>query len=195
MYSKNPDEKLGWYESDFSSTLNLIHKTALDKAARILNIGAGSTHLVDELLKLGYANLIATDISKTALERLEKRLATDAVKFIVDDLTKPTILNSIEAVDLWIDRAVLHFFTKKEEQDIYFDLLKELVKKGGFVLLAEFSLDGATVCSGLPVFRYSEEMFIERLGADFQLIDSFSHTYIMPSGAKRPYIYTLFKRS
>lgn len=193
-YLNNPEEKLGWYETDLSPTINLISKTGLNKSAQILNIGSGSTTLIDELLKIGYSNLIATDISKFALKKLEQRLGEGKVRYIIDDLTNPINLMNIEPVDLWVDRAVLHFFTKISEQNIYFDLLKKSVKLNGFVLFAEFNLKGAIACSGLPVFRYSKEMLIEKLGSNFDLIDSFNHTYIMPSGAERPYIYTLFKK-
>jgi len=68
------------------------------------------------------------------------------------------------------------------------------VKNKGFVILAEFSLKGASACSGLPVHRYSKEMLTEKLGMEFELMDSFDYTYLMPSGAQRPFIYTLFRR-
>ena len=194
VYSKSPEEKLGWYETDLSPSLNLISEAQAHPADRILIVGAGSTRLVDELSKKGFLNLIATDISEVALENLRKRLGENKARFITDDLTHPTILKDIPSVDFWIDRAVLHFFTKEEEQNIYFDLLKTKVKKNGFVLLAEFSLDGATSCSGLPVHRYSKEILAKKLGKAFKLINSFDYNYIMPSGKKRPYVYTLFQK-
>ena len=193
-YSNSSDEKLGWYETDLTPTLGLISKTGLNKNARVLNVGAGSTTLIDELLSKGYSNLIATDLSEVALKRLADRVGEVNVECITDDLTNPSDLKNIVPVDLWIDRAVLHFFTEKNEQDIYFDLLKSKVKSNGFVLLAEYNLNGATVCAGLPIYRYSKEMLIEKLGMDFELIDSFDYTYIMPSGAERPYVYTLFRK-
>ncbi|RLD28574.1 MAG: class I SAM-dependent methyltransferase [Bacteroidetes bacterium] len=193
-YSNKPEEKLGWYETDLSPTLKLITKTGLNKSARILNIGAGSTTLIDELIKIGYLNLIATDLSEVALKNLKDRIGNRKVECIVDDLTKPTKLKNIASVDLWIDRAVLHFFTEKTDQDTYFKLLNSKVNKDGFALIAEFNLKGATVCSGLPIHRYSKEMLIEKLENNFELIDSFDYTYIMPNGAERPYIYTLFRK-
>ncbi len=194
VYLDSPDNQLGWYETDLSPMLKLLLKTDINKSSRILNVGAGSTTLVDELLKKGYSNIIASDISEIALRKLETRVGNDSVEFIVDDLMNPTQLKTIEQVDIWIDRAVLHFFTKEVEQKMYFDLLKSLVTVNGFVVLAEFNLNGAERCSGLPVHRYSQEMLDEKLGNDFDLIDCFNHTYLTPSGAERPYIYSLYER-
>ena len=195
-YTNSPEEKLGWYESDVSPTLKLIHKTGLPKDARILNVGAGSTTLVNDLLSKGFNNLIATDISDVSLIKLKKRLGSSQqeVEFIVDDLTAPTHLNNIEPVDLWIDRAVLHFFNEAEQQNQYFDLLRRSIRSEGFALLAEYNLDGATKCAGLAVHRCNKEMLQDKLGGGFKLIDNFNHIYTMPSGDLRPYIYTLFQK-
>jgi ubiquinone/menaquinone biosynthesis C-methylase UbiE len=195
VYLNKPEEKLGWYETDLSPALKLISETGLKKSSRILIVGAGTTTLIDSLLKEGYSKLIATDISEAALNKLENKHGSKIIRYIADDLSCPVSLLSLKPVDLWIDRAVLHFLFEKSEQDVYFDLLKSKVKPGGFVILAEFSLDGADKCSGLPVFRYSAEMLSERLGTDYTLIDSFEYTYINPSGGERPYIYTLFRKT
>jgi len=196
-YDKNATEKLGWYENKPEQSLQLIKKCELNKDAMILNVGAGSTTLIDELLKQNYTNLIANDLSSNALEKLQERLGSDKnkVKWIIDDLTFPTELTKLEnGVSLWYDRAVLHFFNGKYEQDAYFGLLRKLVKKDGFAIIAVFNLNGATKCSGLPVFRYDENMLHLKLGKDFELIETFNHTYTQPSGNTREFIYTLYKR-
>jgi len=195
-YINNPDEKLGWYETDLTPSLDMLNKTGLSSTARILNVGAGSTPLIDALLTRGYLNVLATDISEISLNSLKARLGNqkDKVEWIVDDITNPLSLNKIEPVDLWIDRAVLHFLIEPNEQNNYFTLLKKSIKQGGFALLAEYNLEGATKCAGLPVYRYSKEMLAERLGNNFELISSFNYDYTMPSGAIRPYVYTLFKK-
>ncbi|TNE77969.1 MAG: class I SAM-dependent methyltransferase [Bacteroidetes bacterium] len=193
-YLNSPEERLGWYETDPSPTLGLIEKAGLNSDAFILNVGAGSTTLVDELIRNNYQKLIATDISDVALQLLMKRVGTNRVEYIVDDLTAPDRLLQLDPVDMWIDRAVLHFFLEEHERSAYFELLKKVVKRDGFVILAQFSIGGAAKCSGLPVVNYNKEMLAENLGKDFELIESFDHTYIMPSGGERPYVYTLFKR-
>jgi len=196
VYLKSPDDKLGWYEEVPEETICLLDKCNLPPDAVILNVGAGTTILIEYLLLMGYTNIIATDISGASLSRLKQKIGSekDKVEWIVDDLTRPALLNSISPVDLWIDRAVLHFFITREDKKTYFDLLRSKIKKGGFAIFAEFSLDGATKCSGLPVHRYSTEMLAGNLGSDFELVGSFNHLYMMPSGAERPYVFTLFRR-
>ncbi len=197
IYSKKQVDKLGWYEKNPLPSLGLIARCNLSQDSSILNVGAGATRLVDELLELGYTNIIANDLSREALERLKSRLSgqtSGQVKWIVDDLINPSELKSLEPVDLWHDRAVLHFFTDDQEQESYFKLLKQLVKPGGYAIIAAFNLQGAPTCSGLPVFRYNKQMLQERLGNDYFLQEAFDHNYIMPSGDERAYTYTLFKR-
>ena len=195
-YTNSPTDKLGWFETDLSPTFDLLNKTMLSKTARIVNVGAGATTLVDKLVFDGYTNIIASDISKVSLDHLISRLGNGSkmVEFIIDDLTNPSELLNINPVDLWIDRAVLHFFNEPEEQDEYFSLLKKTIKKGGYAILAEYNLNGATKCAGLPVHRYSKEMLQNKLSDGFKLIDSFEYIYTMPHGDLRPYIYTLFQK-
>lgn len=194
-YDNKPIEELVWYETDLSPSLQLISKTGLDKSACILNVGAGSTTLIDDLLGKGYTNLIATDISDIALQGLNDRIGSnDSLDCIVDDLTSPVLLNDIDPVDLWIDRAVLHFFNDDADQKEYFKLINKKVKKNGFAIIAQFNLDGVKKCSGLDVCRYSKEMITEGLGKDFKLIEHFDYDYTMPSGDNRPFIYTLFQK-
>ncbi|MBE9489768.1 MAG: class I SAM-dependent methyltransferase [Bacteroidetes bacterium] len=195
-YSNNDITKLGWYEEDPNPSLQLIQKCKFSQDARLLNVGVGASSLIDELVNLGYKNVIASDISDAALEKLQARLGIkkDKVQWIVDDLTNPAKLSEIDAVDLWHDRAVLHFFTEEKDQDRYFSLLKRKVKQNGFVLISTFNTEGATKCSGLQVHRYNKSMLVDKLGANFKLVEYFNYTYTMPSGDTRPYIYTIFKR-
>ena len=197
VYNNATIERLGWYENNPKQSLDLIKECNLSKEAKIFNAGAGATTLVDELIKLGYQNIIANDISKPALENLAQRIGENEskkIRFIVEDLTNPTELLSLKDIDLWHDRAVLHFLTHKNQQKTYFDLLKKLVKSKGYVIIAEFNLDGAKKCSGLDVVNYDVKMIQQHLGTDFKLLKSFDYIYTMPSGDKRPYVYTLFQR-
>ncbi|MFO7674398.1 MAG: class I SAM-dependent methyltransferase [Lutibacter sp.] len=196
-YQKSPITNLGWYEENPTPSVELIESCNLPKEALIFNAGAGATTLISELLAKGYENIVVNDISAVALSELKSQLPAPmnaTVQFVVDDLTNPSELLKIKNVDLWHDRAVLHFFTEEKQQKAYFDLLKGALKPKGFVILAEFNLEGAKKCSGLDVFNYNEEMLHERLGTDFVLLKSFNYTYTQPSGNTREYVYTLFQK-
>ncbi len=193
-YSQTPNEKLGWYEDDHSPTFQLLDETTITSHSNILIAGAGSTTLVDALLAKGFSQLIATDISEVSLQKLEDRVGIGKIEIIVDDLSHPNKLSQIASVDIWVDRAVLHFLTESTDQTTYFDLLKSKLKKGGYALFAEFGLGGATKCCGLPIQQYENDQFQSQLGNEFELVSSFNHTYHNPNGDSRKYIYSLFKR-
>jgi len=195
-YANKDINKLGWFETSAEPTLSIIKQCKFNKDARLLNVGAGATILIDQLLELGFNNIIASDLSIESLKILQERLASkkNEVEWIVDDLTQPEKLLEIEPVDLWNDRAVLHFFTNPKDQETYFDLLKKIVNPSGYAIIAVFNTEGATKCCGLSVQRYNKETLEKSMGNSFKLIHSFNYLYTMPSGDTRPYVYTLFKK-
>ena len=191
------DEQLGWFEANPMQTMELVIACDLQKDATILNVGAGTTTLIDTLLEEGYTNIIANDLSDLALDKLKQRIKKSHnynLTCIKDDLTNPQKINKLQNIDLWIDRAVLHFFLTEAEQNAYFNLIQKIVSKNGYVIIAVFSLEGAQKCCGLDLKRYNLEMLQNNLGTHFKLIKSFNHTFINPFGGERPYIYTLFQR-
>jgi len=195
-YNKE-DEQLGWFEANPMQTMELVKACNLQKDATILNVGAGTTTLIDTLLEEGYTNIIANDLSDLALEKLKQRIRKShnyILTCIKDDLTNPQKINKLQNIDLWIDRAVLHFFLTQEEQKSYFSLIQKTVSNNGYVIIAVFSLEGAQKCCGLDLKRYNLEMLQNNLGTHFRLIKTFNHTFINPFGGERPYIYTLFQR-
>jgi len=195
-YNKE-DEQLGWFEANPMQTMELVKACNLQKDATILNVGAGTTTLIDTLLEEGYTNIIANDLSDLALEKLKHRIRKSHnynLTCIKDDLTNPQKINKLQNIDLWIDRAVLHFFLTQEEQKSYFSLIQKTVSNNGYVIIAVFSLEGAQKCCGLDLKRYNLEMLQNNLGTHFRLIKTFNHTFINPFGGERPYIYTLFQR-
>jgi SAM-dependent methyltransferase len=198
VYSKSEINKLGWYEESPEPSFDLIKKCTLNKDAVILDVGSGATTLIEKLLEQGYNNIIATDISDVALNNAKEQLNSEKaklVKWIVDDITNPEYLTEPGVKDLWHDRTVLHFLTEDNQRKGYLSTLKGLVKVGGFVIIAVFSLEGAKKCSGLDVVNYDHTMISEFLGDNFELMEHFPYLYIQPSGCERPYVYTLFRRT
>ncbi len=193
IYRKKNDQQLGWYEEDLSQTFKFLAKITQKTDAVTLVTGAGTSLLVDQLSAQGY-HLIINDISDAALDKLRQRISyADKHQWLCHDIAKP-LPNTITTVDLWIDRAVLHFLLSEEAIDRYFANIQGVVSKGGFVLLAEFSTTGASQCAGLKVHRYSLAEMQQRLGENFTLIAAEDYNYINPFGEVRPYLYALFQR-
>ena len=191
IFEKTKNEKLGWWESDASQTLNFIKDLSVNPNTNIFLAGAGTSILVDELVKIK-CNLILNDISKIALEKVKNKLLNKQnTKFFKYDLSKPFTNKDI---DIWIDRAVLHFLIKEEDIKIYFGNLKNNLKIGGFVLLAQFRVGGATSCASLPINQYSLNKFSEKLGDEFKLMKSKEVDFVNPNGDKKEYIYALFQK-
>jgi len=198
IYSKSEIDNLVWYEESPKPSLDLIKKCNLNKDSVILDVGSGTTTLIEKLLEDGYNNVIATDISDVALTQARENLKAEEAKFvkwIVDDITNPKYLTEIGTIDLWHDRTVLHFLTEKNQRKGYLSTLKQLVKVEGYVIIAVFSLEGAKKCSGLNVVNYDHIMISKFLGNEFELLKHFPYLYIQPTGGERPYVYTLFKRN
>jgi SAM-dependent methyltransferase len=196
-YTNTPTTQLGWYESKSLPSLRLIENCAVSKDSTIFDIGSGMSTLIANLLELGYQNLYAVDISDIALEKAKALLDKEQagqVHWIVDDITYPSTMFQFQNVKVWHDRAVFHFLTEEQHRQTYHSLLQKIVMPGGFVIMAAFAMNGATLCSGLPVQRYNTEGLQEFLGDEFKLLENFDYTYQMPSGDVRPYVYTLFQK-
>ena len=197
IYTNNPITQLGWYEAKPFPSVQLIERCAVPKHYPIVDIGSGKSTLISDLLELGYKNLYPIDISEVALEKakslLDKERAAQ-VHWIVDDITNPSTILQLQNAAVWHDRAVFHFLTEEQHRQTYHSLLQKIVMPGGFVIMATFAMDGATICSGLPVQRYSAESLSEFFGDGFRLVESSDYTYRMPSGDLRPYVYTRFQK-
>lgn len=197
IYTWLETDELGWYEEIPESSIKLLSKCDINKDEPILDVGAGASTFVDYLINQGFSNIIATDISEIALNKLKERLGKEkasSVRWIVDDMTQPIYIQNLRNIAVWHDRAVLHFLLEENQQNTYLSTLKKVIKKGGYVIIAAFSLKGAKKCSGLDVKNYDQNLLARFLGEDFRLLEYFDYTYCIPSGEQRPYIYTLFQK-
>jgi hypothetical protein len=195
IFTGADDSTLGWYENDLTKTLCLLDQIKQWQQATIFVSGAGTSTLIDELLTKE-TTLVLNDISSVALENVKSRIgdSKNTIHWLHQDIAQP-IDKPIPAIDIWIDRAVLHFLTEEKMIKGYFNNLKEHLSIGGYAIFAEFSHVGAKQCAGLTVHQYSIETLSARLGASFQLISHFDHLYINPRGDEKPYIYALFMKT
>ncbi len=194
IFSNTEDSKLGWYEKNVSQTFELLNQIPDWEKSTVFLPGAGTSVLVEGLLSRG-VKLVLNDISIEALNRVKGRLNDEGreIDWLCQDIAQP-VQGTIPDVDIWIDRAVLHFLTDEDDIKGYFENIKSTLKAGGHAMFAEFSRTGAPKCAGLTLHRYSIEELSERLGSSFKLVSHFDYTYINPYGDPRPYIYALYKR-
>lgn len=191
IFTNTEDNNLGWWENDFSQTLKFLNILNINSNTNIFLAGSGTSNLVDEFVNKN-CNLILNDISDIALIKVKNRLQKiNNIEFFQQDLSKPFRNKNI---DIWIDRAVLHFLLNENDISNYFENLKTNLNKDGFVLFAEFRKNGATSCANLKVNQYDLEEFSKRLGNEFELIKSEEYDYINPNGNKKEYIYALYRK-
>ena len=189
--TKEPNE-VSWYQEKPETSLNLISETGIEKNAKIIDVGAGASELVDNLLALGFRNITALDVSSNALNESKKKLGDRAnnVKWIVSDLRE---FETNERYDLWHDRAVLHFLTEEEDIKRYIELVRTYLKPKGYVIVSTFSVNGPKKCSGLDVKQYSEDS-MKTLFTGFEHIKSFEEEHLTPWGSSQIFIWGVFRK-
>jgi hypothetical protein len=178
IYEALDIDELPWQEEIPEPSIKLFSKCHINKYEPVLDLGAGASTFVDYLINEGLG-----------------REKAEAVSWIVDDITQPIYIQNLRDVALWHDRAVLHFLLEENQRQMYLSTIKKVIKKGGYVIIAAFSLKGAKKCSGLDVMNYDQNMLAKFLGEDFSLLEYFDYTFSMPSGKQRPYIYALFQKN
>jgi SAM-dependent methyltransferase len=112
IYTTKEPEAVSWYRAHLETSLALIERAAQSQSASIIDIGAGESTLVDDLLARGYENLTVLDISETALDVTKKRIGplAEQIKWFVADITQIELEPLV--YDVWHDRAVFHFLTR-----------------------------------------------------------------------------------
>jgi ubiquinone/menaquinone biosynthesis C-methylase UbiE len=80
IYSVKALNEVSWYREHLDNSLKLILQTDVKKDGEIIDVGGGSSTLVDDLLDNGFSDLSVLDISAKAIEKSRERLGTDAAK-------------------------------------------------------------------------------------------------------------------
>ena len=75
IYSTRAEAAIGWYQDDFGRSHELIQKFAPSEEGRIIDIGGGTSALVDRPIKHAFERMAVLDISQTALLKVQGRLA------------------------------------------------------------------------------------------------------------------------
>ena len=194
-YLSKAAEQVGWYESHLQTSLAMILRTGIGKAANIIDAGGGASTLVDDLLNAGFENITVLDIASTGLDRARSRLGERAatVQWIEGDVTCVDL--PINYYDVWHDRAVFHFLTEAEPRQQYVAHMRRALKPGGHLVIATFAPEAPPKCSGLDVVRYSIEQLQRELGTDWISHEHHKELHTTPGGVKQMYLYCRFQKA
>ena len=192
VYQTKASTDVSWYQPVPRLSLELIHTLGLSPEAALLDVGGGSSTLVDHLLKEGFTNITVLDLAAEALVQSQKRLgdAASRAQWIEADIT---VWQPSRRYDLWHDRAVFHFMIDPALRSQYIKVLKGALTPGGHVVIATFGPDAPTRCSGLDVCRYSAADLNAVLGPTFRFVRSEVEEHITPAGRTQQFLYGLWR--
>ena len=193
LWSKASPNEVTWFQESPETSINLIEATGVTRDARILDVGGGASTLVDGLLDLGYEDIAVLDISDSAIGHAKARLGSRSaqVSWTIEDVTS---FHADEPIDVWHDRAVLHFLTEQRDQDLYVQSLVESLAPTGHAVISTFALDGPKRCSGLEVLRYGPQEISALLNENFQLLETVHETHISPGEIEQRFTYFRLQR-
>ncbi|MCR4315382.1 MAG: class I SAM-dependent methyltransferase [Planctomycetes bacterium] len=193
VYASKSVDKLGWYRPTLDVSLAWIRELELPKDAKILDVGAGASTLIDNLIADGFTGVTVLDISSAAIEIMKSRFAENSasVEFIEADVTEIDL--GLDAFDLWHDRAVLHFLIEEQDARKYVGTLENAVKPGGAAIIGVFAPEAPPTCSGLPVRRYDENSIRLLLDVGFELVKQERQLHVTPGGREQMYLWSLFR--
>ncbi|MEP6986062.1 MAG: class I SAM-dependent methyltransferase [Chloroflexota bacterium] len=193
VYQTKASHEVSWYQTEASLSLDFIQRAGLEPDANIIDVGGGSSILVDGLIKQGYRNLIVLDISGESLAVSRERLGNlgEPVQWLEADITQVKL--PPQRYDLWHDRAVFHFLTTSEQRQTYVRTAQQSLKPDGQLIIATFAPDGPLQCSNLTVAHYDPTQLAAELGTAFSLIDYEYEAHRTPWGSTQSFVYCRFR--
>ncbi len=192
VYETKEPDAVSWYQRSPERSIGYIQKFA-ETTQRVIDVGAGASLLIDTLLDAGYVRPIVLDVSAAGLERAKARLGARAarVHWVVADVTDDV---ELPTVDLWHDRATLHFLTDAADQANYARLAARTVRPAGHLVIATFAPDGPERCSGLPVQRHDGKSLGSLFDGEFEFVQEEHEVHVTPARAEQHFCWTVFRR-
>ncbi len=195
VYGKKAPDQVSWYRPHLERSLQFIEEARIPKDAAIIDVGGGTSILVDDLLERGYSNLTVLDISKKAIISAKERLGPRAasVTWTEADITLADL--PVHCYDFWHDRAVFHFLLDSSARRRYVAATRQAVKPGGHIVVATFGPSGPERCSGLEVMRYHPEEIHAEFGHAFKKVGSSTEVHKTPWGKEQEFVYCYCRMS
>jgi SAM-dependent methyltransferase len=189
-YERIGSKQVSWYQTRPQMSLALIEALQVGTFAEVIDVGGGSSTLVDELLRRDFTDITVLDVSASALAIARHRLGDpDNVTWLRADMLT---WEPDRKWDLWHDRALFHFLTSFEDQATYLQRIPAALRPGGHFIIGTFAADGPDHCSGLPVERYDAPGLIDRVDAaleDVRIVEQRREIHTTPHGISQPFVW------
>ncbi len=187
---KHKHHHAGKSSRDIISASKVFDLLDLPQGIVFLDAGCGDGYFsLEASLRLGEkSKIIAIDIHKESLEKLEKEIKERGIKNIetlIADITKRLPLKN-ESVNIYFMSNVLHGFDEEEKQKVI-EEAKRVLKKRGKIVVIEFKKEAMSIGPPFEI-RISEEeltQLLEKYG--FQLEKTYkvgSYNYLSVFGFK-----------
>ncbi len=192
VYRAKVPTEVSWFQPRAMQSLDLI-QSFLPATASMLDVGGGASSLAEDLWAAGYRKLAVLDLSAGALDYARSRLGKvgQSIYWIEGDILTTAL--PAATVDCWHDRALFHFLTEPGDRARYAAKVRQVVRPGGYLLIATFASDGPTRCSGLPTVRYTPEQLEQEFRQDFRIMATRRDEHRTPTGALQAFTYCLFR--
>ena len=195
VYSEKAVDETSWYQPRAEPSMRLLTNAVTSAGAgpgSVVDVGAGTSTLADELLAAGWSPVTVLDVSAAALEQTRARLGDGAdVRFVASDILE---WQPDDTFDAWHDRAVFHFLTRPEDQARYVATAARAVRPGGLLVIGTFGPGGPEQCSGLPVARHDVTSLGATFDSHFELVTSEVEVHLTPWGAEQQFTWATLQR-
>lgn len=183
----------GWWEDEPSLSLDLIAATAATPDTPLIDVGAGASMLVDNLLERDWSDVTVLDLAPSAFATTRARLGAraDDVTWVVGDVLEVDLGRTF---GIWHDRAVFHFLVDDGDRARYVEQVRRFVRADGFLTVATFGPEAPEQCSGLPVRRHDLDALANSF-AGFELVTSRTYDHVGPTGYVLPYVAVVLQRT
>jgi len=192
VYKTKNENEVSWFQETPHKSIDLIKSINIDFSSNVIDVGAGDSRLVDNLLLLGFKNITVLDISSKSIEKAKIRLGekSDLISWVVSDINE---YKSEKKFDLWHDRAAFHFLRSTKKIKSYVKLVNELINNQGTLIISTFSKNGPLKCSGLEVSQYDRKG-ISELFKNFKLNKSEIYIHKTPFNTNQEFIYNVLSK-
>ncbi|NIS90715.1 MAG: methyltransferase domain-containing protein [Woeseiaceae bacterium] len=192
VYTTKGPTEVSWYQPVPAKSMSMIRETKVPLEAPIIDIGGGTSTLVDLLLNSDYSDITVLDISSAALDESHKRIGDRAseVHWIESDILE---FEPLRRYYVWHDRATFHFQVNAAAIEKYLDIMRTALVPKGFFALCTYGPQGPDRCSNLPVQSYSVEELTFMLESGFELLTYELEDHKTPTGALQQFLYTLWR--